>query len=121
MNLIDKVFGLRAVLLKKNSLGRKKIPPGIALGIIALCLFLGLSLALLEFFAPGCFHSTEFNQPDVLLIPENLLPTGNKPGGPLAIGTKVPLLCAQGWVNGLPPLLDSTTSSLTVLVLWSHW
>ncbi len=42
-------------------------------------------------------------------------------GKPLAVGDKLPLLSAEGWVNGPPAALDAPGVRLTVVDLWGAW
>lgn len=49
------------------------------------------------------------------------LPEGSYPAGPLAAGAVLPLLEAEGWINGAPNHLGQVGPRLVVLDIWSHW
>jgi hypothetical protein len=83
---------------------------------------MGLSLALLGFSGPWGLYPTEVSPPNFLLNPQHpFLSSGSCPDGPLTPGKKAPPFRVEGWLNGLPPVLNSPASTLTVIVLWSHW
>jgi hypothetical protein len=52
------------------------------------------------------------------VVYRQLLPAGGYPDRPLAVGTPVPPLVAQGWANGPPPPRAGQVR-LVVLDIWS--
>ena len=40
---------------------------------------------------------------------------------PLAAGTKLPRIEAQGWLNGPPPLLNDKPPRVLVVEIWGEW
>jgi thiol-disulfide isomerase/thioredoxin len=49
------------------------------------------------------------------------LPDGSYPLEPLAAGTPLPLMEAEGWIQGTPQQPGEPGPRLVVLDIWSHW
>lgn len=49
------------------------------------------------------------------------LPAGSYPQGPLDVGTALPEMEPEGWVNGSPASEIASGKRLIVLDIWAHW
>jgi hypothetical protein len=132
LTLAGITFLVIVALLRKVPLGRRSVPPWAA--------FLGAGAAL-----AGGLGCVAVFDPAVLGLPRGRtepardplpvgslrrgrpaptrdpLPVGSYREGPLAVGEKVPLLEAAGWLNGPPPRPGTQGPRLIVLDVWAHW